>query len=354
MTEKRKRRGEFDCLKILAAFLVIILHVNGYTYELSRLGYSMKCRYIYYVMEAFAYPAIHLFVMIGSWFMIEKAPQIRNIVKIWSQTWIVSISGMVLVLIFKNELFTILGGVECVAPFLGRAYWFVTEYIILMLMSPFLNRGIERSSDRELLVITFVWGCVISVFPTFLPVFPWRQDNSNIGLFILLYLITGCIRRQKRIYQCTLWVILWILSLIVLSLSAIILHYVVTEYEMFFYSYNGVFVIVEAVALFMIFSSKSITNPLLGKVLKYISESSLAVYLIHMHPLIKEHYTEWGVLRYINVNSPVLYAIQILATCFLIFIIGIMIGKPIFYISGVLSKWLQKFLVIRDKGKYAV
>lgn len=67
---------------------------------------------MYYILEALAYPAIHLFIMIGSWFMIEKTSVLRNITKIWSQTWIISITGLLLVLIFKNEIFTVLGGVN--------------------------------------------------------------------------------------------------------------------------------------------------------------------------------------------------------------------------------------------------
>ena len=80
-------------------------------------------------------------------------------------------------------------------PFLGRAYWFVTEYIILVVLSPFLNIGIKALKTKELVIATVVYGCAVSVLPTILPVFPWYQDESEMANFILLYLMAACVKR---------------------------------------------------------------------------------------------------------------------------------------------------------------
>lgn len=90
-----KRNIGLDLLKIYATFLVVLLHVSGFTLLLKgEENYSVPVFCVYLIMEAIAYPAIHLFVMIGSWFMIEKCSPIKRIVNIWSQTWIVTIFGM--------------------------------------------------------------------------------------------------------------------------------------------------------------------------------------------------------------------------------------------------------------------
>lgn len=305
---------------------------------------------MYYILEALAYPAIHLFIMIGSWFMIEKTSVLRNITKIWSQTWIISITGLLLVLIFKNEIFTVLGGGKCIFPFLTRAYWYVSDYIILMLISPAINAAIGKLDDLHLVFTTWICGIVISVFPTFLPIFPWNQNYSNIGLFILMYLITACIKRNKCRISARCGGIFWGISFLILCMSGIVIHNAslkiseLSGYEMYFYKYNSIFVILEAVFLFVIFLQLPTINSRHGNIITRISENSLIVYLIHMHPIVKEQYTEWKVLGFIDTNNFEIYTIQIILTCLLIFISGIIVGESVRSIAERLAFGMETFI----------
>ncbi len=349
-----KRKYSLDLLKIYATVMVLLLHVDGFVLEqFSEDAYPLSTLIMYFLAEAFAYPAIHLFVMIGSWFMIEKVNTLKQITKVWSQTWVVTMAGLIGFVAVVKQSPGIMGGVSCVFPFLGRAYWFVTEYIILVMLSPFLNKGIKALRMQELFTVTIIFGCAVCVLPTLLSMFPWYQDESEMANFILLYLMTACIKkvdreltdrnginlsdRQSNIVKIlgkkAIWIVIWGLCVAALTGSAVILHHISKSHEMYFYAYNGVFVVLEALSVFMVFKHINIENEALGRTLMWIQGSSLFVYLLHMHPLFKDKYIQWGWFGYVNVKSPGIYAVQICLTVLLLFIVGTACGKAAIILS---------------------
>lgn len=98
---KRNRIIGIDFLKTMAVIFVIVLHVNGYCVEqvggLS--SYSFSSKVVYLLLEAVAYPAIHLFVLISSWFMVGKTSTMKSCVKVYSQTWTVTVLGLFIAII---------------------------------------------------------------------------------------------------------------------------------------------------------------------------------------------------------------------------------------------------------------
>ncbi len=366
-----------DLLKVYATISVLFLHINSYVMDLfGKDTYPITTLSLYYLIEALSYPAIHLFVLIGSWFMIEKINPVKQISKVWSQTWIVTTLGLIVYFVAFRSLSNIWEGVSCIFPFLGRAYWFVTEYIILVMLAPFINKGLSMFSPKEMFCVTAIFGCIVCVFPTVFPVFPWYQDESEMANFILLYLIAGCIKKSKEgilsdavdknhenrlgnkmkegwVKRRAIWVVIWLISAIVLFMSAMILHQISPNYEMYFYKYNSIFVVMEAVSIFMVFSCIETQNSRKKDLIVWFSGSSLVVYLVHMHPLFKNQYTEWELLKYVNINSPILYLFQICVTVLIVFVILALMGKAVNQIARLVSNRLIMFInrICIERGK---
>ena len=92
MNEKSKRLYNIDLLKVIAAIFVIVLHVQGTvkgTLDIN--SYSVPVKNLFYIIEAFCYPAIHLFVLSGAVFMYKKAPKLKNFLNIYISTLIICV-----------------------------------------------------------------------------------------------------------------------------------------------------------------------------------------------------------------------------------------------------------------------
>lgn len=148
MIEAKTRQYGIDILKILATFMVVILHVNGFISDsFSFSEFSLASNIAWHVSEAIAYPAIHIFVMITAWFALERKFSTESIINVWLQTWVVCLLGIVLAM-FLGLPIGIKELLESIVPFACRAYWYVTDYILLILLSPVLNiNGIIVPTD---------------------------------------------------------------------------------------------------------------------------------------------------------------------------------------------------------------
>lgn len=116
------------------------------------------------------------------------------------------------------------------------------------------------------------------------------------------------------------------------------MHYNSVEMNNFVlgYSYASSFVILQAVCLFLIFSRIQITN----KAVNWCAASCLSIFLIHMHPAIKEI----GYLRFTEnlYGKPLLEHVTSLLVVFIVVFFGaILIDKVRIFISNITYKSLS-------------
>ena len=111
LNQKINRNYGLDWLKILASFLVIILHVSGYAFYLYGYeGYSESAQGSFLLSKAIGLPAVNIFVLVGSYYMVRNAASIRKVLAIYRQTWIVCIIGLIAIIIIDRGGIILTGG----------------------------------------------------------------------------------------------------------------------------------------------------------------------------------------------------------------------------------------------------
>lgn len=105
------------------------------------------------------------------------------------------------------------------------------------------------------------------------------------------------------------------------------------------FAYNSVPVVLASVSLFLAAAyAKDIINKNVGRIISKVAVLSFSVYLLHEHPQIRD--ILWN--RWVNlmeyVNSPILFAVRIVVSIALIFMVAILLeycrsflGGKIFY-----------------------
>ena len=134
---------------------------------------------------------VNCFVLITGYFMTRSSVRVASVARVVLETWFYSWGLLILFAVAQPELVTQARLEKAALPLVSGEYWFVTNFVVLMVVSPFLNLLFDRLSRRgksRLAAIGFVTISVLPTLTTFNPL------GSDLLWFFYLYLMGGWIR----------------------------------------------------------------------------------------------------------------------------------------------------------------
>ena len=161
---------------------------------------------------------------------------------------------------------------------LSGGYWFIKSYIILYLLSPYINvmlNNINKKNHEILIIISLLF---FSIWPSFLNNAPKNDSGYGIITFIILYIIGNYIRKyfnsnKNFIHFFSVYVLCSIITTIALKLNL-----------KGYWNYNFIFNIVGAISLFMAFIKLNIKVRWINKIFTFV----FVVYIIYVNPYISK------------------------------------------------------------------
>lgn len=148
---------------------IVAHHFAVHGFGTIQMTYSFN-RYIVGILSLGGKLGVACFVLISGYFMIYSKLTLYKLIKLIAQTWFYSV-GIGLTFLFVLTPVDPIGLKSMIKSFLSigyNRYWFVTDYIMLMLMSSALNLAISKMSKemhRNLLIgATILW----SIMPSFI------------------------------------------------------------------------------------------------------------------------------------------------------------------------------------------
>ena len=280
----KERNSNIELLRIISMLMVLVLHCLSATGALEYISGAQF--YIYWGMEAACIIAVNVFVLISGYFMIESSFKAHKVLKIGGEVWIYSVIFSVVDLCASGQGWSGSYLLKMLFPLLTKRYWFVNSYLMIYLLSPFLNKLIHSLSKKKFQILLFYLILLFSVRVTFLPS-RWSQDlSSGMGVlwFGVLYCIAAWIRlyyKPDREWKKWLYTYLGIMVFLVVSKRAMGYVGIGSEFSAKLYNYSSAFVLAEALALFLFFlNCKSFTGKM-GIWINSIARHSFSVYIIH-------------------------------------------------------------------------
>ena len=278
----RIRKSNFELLRIICMLMIVALHIVKSHIEF--LGYS---DIISWVARSFCICAVDVFVLISGYFGIRF--KINRLVSIDLQTIFYSVSTLLLLVLLGYHELGVLD-IHAFIPVLTKRYWFVTCYLVLYILSPFLNRLFE-SFDREDFGIVLIIGfALFYIWPSFNALILADQlvSDNGYGLinFVYLYLLGryigkfGFLTRFSRLSFLSIYFLSCTLLALLQQSISIIAGF---EYKSLF-AYNTIFVFTSALSLFLFFERVSFSS----KIINRLAVNCLAVYLLHQGPNVWE------------------------------------------------------------------
>ena len=137
-----KREGNFEVLRTVAMFFIVFYHClthgvgDGYSFDSSQPVSLINGLFSDFIL-VFSSIAVNLYVMISGYFLVDRNFKLSRIVRTWTNACFYS---CVITVVFMSLQFTPMSIVslgKSLFPISTDAYWFVTQYIGLLIISPF-------------------------------------------------------------------------------------------------------------------------------------------------------------------------------------------------------------------------
>lgn len=282
----KKRESNFELLRIVLMLLIIVGHLLLNSEKLGAIG--TKEYYITNIMRSFTVFGVNGFILLSGYFGINLNYKklIRLDIKILFYTWIFFVIGIV----SGIHQINIIKDILLIFPVITKRYWFITDYFVLCILSPFLNKFIQSLDREELKKLLLISGIIFYLIATFCFMINADQivNDSGYGMinFIYLYFIGFYL---KHCYKDEHSSIFYFSIYGIISIMLFVVNWGMTKITGFYFdsliSYNTIFVLGGAISLFLAFKNLKIpTNTIINR----SAAACLSIYVIHTNPTISQ------------------------------------------------------------------
>lgn len=288
------RNSNIELLRIFAMFSIVLSH---YTVFSSANPNEMNLCFNKFLLDSFGIGklGVAIFVMITGYFMVESKFKIERIINIIIQTLFYSLSCFVIFCIV-NKNFSIMGIINSLFPVIRQEYWFVTAYVLLSFLIPFINKAIIYITRKQFVALLAILVFYFSFAPTFLDFYAY-ENGGHLGYMIMFYCVGAYLKLypnnvlSKKIASLTISSIsffLMIASVVIIDILGVKIS-VFAGREGKFLTVFSVLVLLCAVCSVSFFVN---LKPRFSKIVNTIAACAFGVYLIHENNYVREWI--WG------------------------------------------------------------
>ena len=305
-----RRNPSIELLRILMMLQIIFLHVSDYgDYSDIALQLEGRTELTYWIIWLMCRCPVFIFVIIMGYFLSETKTDFnyKRILKCYLPMYFYSVMIVVIFSIFRHDEVSKEQYLKAFIPFLSRTWYFMTLYLLVLILSPFLNKMIKALSRKEFLYLIIICFLMFSVWQPLSMLEPFEgiiglkkilttQGGKSLYDFIYMYLLGAYMRRYHifKSHENTegIWnkPVIYLIGFLLLGLLDVLIVY--------FYPDEGIasvirfndnpLVVLQCTCLFRFFEKLDMRKyTRAGNVINYISAGNLGVYMIHEHPLVR-------------------------------------------------------------------
>ena len=281
------RNYSLDLLRILATFMVVVLHVQLFGGLLEKQPFALSFLPTI-ILESFCIVAVNCFVLITGFFMIHKEMNWRKLLSLGLEiaviSWIIFIISTICGLRASlKEL------VQHIFPTLSGCHWFISSYIMLYILSPWLNKLILSLTRKECLFLAGLLFALFSVWGSNPKISAISVQKGYSVLWLAYIYFIGSIIRLYGTYRISLAGLVYVVfSLFTIGYAIVLCKY--THSIWYAMNYNSPFILLAAISLFYTFYSFKLTSIYATQIVKFLTPGCFGVFLIHTDLFIRPLY----------------------------------------------------------------
>lgn len=321
-----KRNSGLEMYRIICMLFIVLNHFAVHGLDSSDGFGSGINKYIADILSFGGKIGVNGFVLISGYFMARSKYTVKKFLRLWGQVWFYSVTALGISFLISGG--GSIGGtgniLKALMPVLFSQYWFVTSFVVLMILSPFLNyvvQNIKEKQYRSLLLVLFI-------LCSFVPTFIGSELSTSLTWFIFLYFIAAYKRLYNENYKDDKAIrhgALAVLGIIALWSSSALINLAgvysgregILSYSRHFMSMESVIVLAVSYELFMAFLCR---KRFYSNTINIIARGAFGVYLIHDNSYLR--IILWrNIVRYADRDNPVYLVLYSLLCVILIYVI---------------------------------
>ena len=312
-------------MRTVAMFFIVVYHClthgvgDGYGFStsspvaLANLGFSD-------FLLVFSSISVNLYVLVSGYFLADLDFKLSRIVRTWLNACFYSCVITLLFFSFSLAPFSIVVLGKSFFPLSTDAYWYVTQYIGLLILSPFLALLVRQLTYRQYVGL-LIGGAFLCL--AIIPDFPLGKrfhvaHGNSVWSFAYLFLIAGFVRHHlQRLSMSKLLTATILLTLLTMACE-VFFGFQNGQIHLFWFNYNGLPFILSVV-VFILIRQARIPESGIWKLMIRVAPYTFGVYLIHDHLLVREWL--WNTVGLSSWCDSPLFPLIVLGLCLLLFVV---------------------------------
>lgn len=335
LNKKAERNSAIELLRLICIFFIVVTHAVTYVEGAYSVGVSVNKIILAFLRLTGGISDI-LFVLISGYFLVNSKFSIVRTAKFILEVWFYSIAIYTVMCCTHNADFSLGILFSYVFPFTSGHYWFMTAYLIMSFISPFLNVALKTMGRRGHFYLIITLLVFFSVIPTAIRII-YAASAHNITLptelysapffFLILYSIGAYIRlygikipKIKAIAMAASGILIQLIIVAALYAASVNNGVSCWDVDLFWETFSS-FQVFSALGIFLfVINAKPWTN----RAVNLISGGVLGVYILHGTPCVSD--LLWLRTFSFDVASPIyLFAPYVLAVAAAICIVALSI-----------------------------
>lgn len=277
---KAERKSNFELLRILSMLMIVASHWGWWSRSYPGVLQDSVQKLFHSHFRTYGQVGVVLFILISGYFLCKNQFKTMSLLKLILQV-LCTVCFLLIVYFVRGYIQTgtlpvlgITSFTDWFIPISTGRWWFVSCYVALFLLSPFLNKLMEHLKKNEFRILLAILFLFLSIFPSFFVLANANDALQNIGIFIFVYLIGAYIRLYEEDFQSKL--LCFGGALLTLAIFVVGKEHGFGEYRYFIH--------VIALGVFLFLSFMHI--PMQSKFINKCAKTTFGVYLLHENAVV--------------------------------------------------------------------
>lgn len=286
---KSVRMVNLDALRVLSMILILLLHSidhSGVIEAASQFGINYYyVRFVYMLTQI----CVNCYVMLSGYFLVNTKFKISKLVRLWAETVFYSLIIKAVFMVIGDISFSVISLVSCLFPIITGRYWFITIYVGMYVLSPFINIAIKAMDRETHAKLTILLVILLSVWESIWPTFGGMNSGGSWGLawFVVLYFTASWIHLYYS--PSGKWregIFIWLIISACIGVAYCVADrhcYVLRTVIGNWFKYNSFPTYLLTVIVFLSFINITIKKQIIVAAISSFARSTFGIYLIHAH-----------------------------------------------------------------------